>query len=53
MDASAYSRLGDGIISLTGGLLLTCMVFVPLGVWKLVEIVVWLCHHIHLSAHLS
>lgn len=32
------------------GLLLLCaIVLAPLGLWKLVEIIIWLCHHVHLS----
>jgi hypothetical protein len=26
-----------------------CVVFVPLGAWKLVEIIIWLCRHVKVS----
>lgn len=39
--AGAFNGLA---IFLAGALLL-----VPLGLWKLVEIVIWTCHHIHFS----
>lgn len=33
----------DGLFTLVGWLL---AIFVPLGAWKMVEIVIWLWHHI-------
>jgi uncharacterized membrane protein len=27
--------------------LIVLLCFLPLGVWKAVEIIIWLCHHIH------
>ena len=33
----ALARLGFAI-------LLLCLVFIPLGIWKLVDIIIWLCH---------
>jgi hypothetical protein len=32
-------------------LFLLCLVFVPLGIWKLVEIVIWLFSHISISVN--
>lgn len=30
-------------------LLVGALLLLPLGLWKLAEIVIWLCHHIHFS----
>lgn len=38
-----------GIGSAIGGLAALAIVSVPLGVWKLVEILVWLWRHVHVS----
>ena len=29
-------------------LLVVLLCFLPLGVWKAVEIIIWVCHHIHI-----
>jgi hypothetical protein len=42
MDSSAYSRMADGIV--TAFVVLICLA--PLGVWKLVEIILWTCRHL-------
>lgn len=42
MDGSAYGRMFDGWI--TAFLILACLA--PLGLWKLVEIVIWVCRHL-------
>ncbi len=44
-----YSGFVDGIGSLIVGLMLTCAVFVPLGIWKLVDIGIWFYHHVHIG----
>jgi hypothetical protein len=28
-------------------LLWVCVIFIPLGLWKFIEILIWFCHHIH------
>jgi hypothetical protein len=38
----------DGIGKLINTLLILCVVFVPLGLWKFVEIVIWVYKHIHI-----
>ena len=30
-------------------LLIVLGCFLPLGVWKLVEIIIWICHHVHFN----
>jgi uncharacterized membrane protein len=42
MDGSAYGKMFDGWI--TAFLILACLV--PLGLWKLVEIVIWLYRYL-------
>ena len=42
MDGSAYGRMFDGWI--TAFFILACLA--PLGLWKLVEIVIWVCRHL-------
>jgi hypothetical protein len=36
----------DGLGTLIYGLLVICCIAVPLGIWKLVDIVTWLCQHV-------
>ena len=47
MDASAVGRIRffdglEGLAKIIVVLGILCLVFIPLGVWKLVEIIVWL-----------
>jgi hypothetical protein len=42
MDGSSYSRMLDGWA--TAFLVLACLA--PLGMWKLIEIVVWVFRHL-------
>ena len=39
----------DGLGKLINTLIILCILFVPLGLWKLVEIIIWVCKHIHIS----
>ena len=39
----------DGIGQAMSFLFWTCVISVPLGLWKLVEIVIWLAQHISIS----
>jgi hypothetical protein len=41
----------DGIVELIMTLFVLCIIFVPLGIWKLVDIAIWLWHHF--SIHIS
>ena len=46
---SDYGHMGYafiGMFRLVVGLLL---IAVPLAIWKLVEIVIWICHHVHVG----
>ena len=47
MMGDVAKSIGD----LIRGLILLCIIFVPLGLWKLVEIIIWICRHIHFSLH--
>jgi hypothetical protein len=39
----------EGMGSYVETLIVICVISVPLGLWKLIEIIIWLCKHIHLS----
>jgi hypothetical protein len=39
--------IGDGIGTLIFGLIGLCIIFVPLGAWKAIEIIYWIWSHIH------
>ena len=39
-------RMLDGLGELIIALFVICCIAVPLGVWKLVDIVIWLCQHV-------
>lgn len=39
--------IGDGIVGLFYIMAGLCVVFVPLGAWKLIEIVLWFWSNIH------
>jgi hypothetical protein len=41
----------DGIIKLLAVLIVLCTIFVPLGIWKLIELIIWFCHYVHV--HMS
>jgi tetrahydromethanopterin S-methyltransferase subunit G len=49
MDSSDFGKMiGDGIGALFNALVfavILLIIFVPLGVWKLVEIIIWLYRH--------
>jgi hypothetical protein len=45
MDGSAFRGIGDAIFYL----FIVACVAIPLAVWKLVDIAIWLFHHIHWS----
>ncbi len=40
-------RMLDGLGALLMGMFVLCCIFVPLGVWKLLEIIVSLFQHVH------
>lgn len=41
----------DGIGSLINGLFIISVISVPLAIWKAVEIIIWLYHHISISCN--
>lgn len=46
-----FSGVFEGIEFLIKILAVLCIIFVPLGIWKLVDIGIWLYHHVHV--HMS
>lgn len=45
MDGSAYGRMFSGLY----GAALVLIALAPFGVWKLVEIVIWLVRHLRIT----
>lgn len=43
---SYYIDFGKGIDTLMNIMLIGLIIFVPLGMWKLVEVCIWLFHHV-------
>ncbi len=43
------SDLGRAVGSLVAGLMLLAIIAVPLAIWKLIEIIIWICHHISIG----
>lgn len=39
----------DAIFSGIAFLLVLCVIFVPLGIWKLIDIIIWVDHHFHIK----
>lgn len=39
----------DGIAEAMATMFVLCLVFVPLGLWKLIEIVLWLFSHVDIG----
>lgn len=39
----------DSLASLMAIMTICLIIFVPLGLWKLIEIIIWLYHHVHLG----
>jgi hypothetical protein len=42
--------IGEGIGRLIAALFCLCVIFVPLGAWKAIEILCWVWSHIHWGA---
>jgi len=47
MDSSMFNGIFDGIYKMIISLIVLCVIFVPLGVWKAIEIIIWVSKHIH------
>lgn len=45
MDSSAFNGIGEAM----GCLLMVAIVSVPLGIWKLIDICIWLYEHVSIS----
>lgn len=43
------SGIGDGIDTVIMTMFVALCITLPLGIWKAVEIIIWLCHHIHIG----
>lgn len=43
------SGIGDGLGVMFKWMFILICVFVPLGIWKLVEIIIWLVKHVHIG----
>jgi len=41
--------IGRAIDDLIALMVFVCVVFVPLGLWKMIDILIWIFHHIHIS----
>lgn len=42
----SYGNIGDGVVALFKFLLILCTLFVPLGLWKLIELICLLITHV-------
>jgi hypothetical protein len=42
IDARAF----DGVVNLFFVMAIACVIFIPLGLWKLVELIIWVTRHI-------
>lgn len=49
MDGSAFRHLGEGLAAL----MVIAAVSVPLALWKLVEIAIWLYRHIGITVNFN
>ncbi len=47
MDGRAF----DGLATAFKVLIWTCAISVPLGLWKMVDLIVWFSHHINVNVH--
>lgn len=39
-------HLGDAVCGLLRLLTITILISVPLAIWKLIDIIIWICHHV-------
>ena len=49
MDSSMFDKAFESFFLMFAGMVLALVVFVPLGVWKLVEIIIWCCRHLRFA----
>ena len=36
----------EGIPDVFGAMMIMLCIFIPLGLWKAIEIIIWICHHV-------
>lgn len=41
--------IGPAVDALFKAVLIILIIFVPLGLWKLVDIIIWLCTHVRIG----
>ena len=49
MDSSAFSSLSVGLDRLITTVVITLAVCIPLGIWKIVDIIIWLVKHVSIG----
>ena len=42
-----YECVAKGIVDVITGMFILLCITVPLGIWKLIDIIIWLCHHVN------
>lgn len=47
--AMSYSNIGKGIMSLIDALMWLALITVPLAIWKIIDIIIWLFHHFEIG----
>jgi len=43
------SGIGDAINNLVGFLLIATIISIPLAIWKIIEIIIWIYRNVHIS----
>lgn len=44
-----YTSIGEAAVKLFWVMVIALCIFVPLGIWKLVEIIIWCSKHFHIT----
>lgn len=44
-----YEGVGNAVVALWRGMIVLLCVFVPLGLWKLIDICIWIFNHVHIG----
>ena len=44
-----YSGIGDGIVGAIKVLFITVCISVPLAIWKMIDIIIWICKHLSID----
>lgn len=48
-----FEAIGDLVDGLMWFALIGVFILLPLAIWKLIDIIIWLCHHIHFTMALT